>query len=97
VADTRLTTWTNGKPPTGTVHFHTGQVTFSLETLYALRSLAVCFVIEASHSLFTATEKIYIEGTDINELIAAHPERVSIPAAPSRAKAQQASLELLAA
>ncbi|RZI60380.1 MAG: hypothetical protein EOP14_01380 [Pseudomonas sp.] len=97
VADTRLTTWTNGKPPTGTVHFHTGQLTFSLETLYALRSLAVCFVIEASHSLFTATEKIYIEGTDINELIAAHPERVSIPAAPPRAKAQQASLELLAA
>jgi hypothetical protein len=96
-ADTRLTTWTNGKPPTGTVHFHTGQVTFSLETLYALRSLAVCFVIEASHSLFTATEKIYIEGTDINELIAAHSERVSVPAAPSRGKAQQASLELLAA
>jgi hypothetical protein len=96
VADTRLTTWTNGKPPTGTVHFHTGQVTFSLETLYALRSLAVCFVIEASHSLFTATEQIYIEGTDINELIAAHPKRVSIPAAPARAKAQQASLELLA-
>jgi len=101
VADIRLTSWTNGKPPTGTVYFHTGQVTFPLETLYALRSLAVCFVIEATHSLFTATEKIYIEGTDINELIAAHPQRVvDAPApapTPAQSAAQQDFLELLAA
>lgn len=97
VADIRLTSWTNGKPPTGTVHFHTGETQFSLETLYALRSLAVCFVIEASHSLFTATEKIFIEGTDINDLIAAHPQRVIYPAAPARCSQQQAFLELLAA
>ncbi|WP_194713113.1 hypothetical protein [Noviherbaspirillum soli] len=97
VADIRLTSWTNGKPQTGTVHYHTGQEKFPLETLYALRSLAVCFVIEATHSLFTATEKIYIEGTDINELIAAHPQRVVESPAPAQSAEQQGFLELLAA
>jgi hypothetical protein len=97
VADIRLTSWTNGKPPTGTVHFHTGQVTFPLETLYALRSLAVCFVIEATHSLFTATEKIYIEGIDISDLIATHPQRVVAAPPPAYSAEQQDFLELLAA
>jgi len=97
VADIRLTSWTNGKPPTGTVHFHTGQVNFPLETLYALRSLAVCFVIEATHSLFTATEKIYIGGSDNNELIAAHPQRVVESPAPAQSAEQQGFLKLLAA
>ena len=97
VAYIRLTSWTNGKPPTGTVHFHTGQMTFPLETLYALRSLAVCFVIEATHSLFTATEKIYIEGTDISDLIAAHPQRIVAAPPPTHSAEQQDFLELLAA
>ncbi|MBV0881622.1 hypothetical protein KTQ42_20280 [Noviherbaspirillum sp. L7-7A] len=97
VADIRLTSWTNGKPPTGTVHCHTGQMQFPLETLYALRSLAVYFVIEATHSLFTATEKIFIEGTDINELIAAHPQPVIYPEVLARGALHQGSLELLAA
>ncbi len=97
VADIRLTLWTNGKPPTGTVHFHTGQVTFPLEALYALRSLPVCFVIKATHSLFTATEKIYIEDTDINQLIAAHRQRFIVSAAPTQSAEQQGFLELLAA
>ena len=79
------------------MHFHTGQVKFPLETLYALRSLAVCFVIEATHSLFTATEMIYIEGTDINELIAAHPQRVVDSPSPAQSAKQQGFLELLAA
>ena len=81
----------------GNVHFHTGQVTFPLETLYALRSLAVCFVIESTHSLFTATEKIYIKGTDISDPIAAHPQRVVAAPPPTHSAEQQDFMELLAA
>jgi hypothetical protein len=94
VADVRLTSWTQGKAPTGTVDYYTGKERFELETLYALRSLAVCMVIEATHSLFTATEKVSIGGVNINELIETHRDYQRQATPPKRSEAPQRTLEL---
>lgn len=67
--DVRFTPWSNGRSPQGLVRIEPRTERLSKGDLIALRQIAECEVIDASHSLFTGTESCTIEGRDVFELI----------------------------
>jgi hypothetical protein len=67
--DVRFTPWRDGRLPQGVVRIEAHSKHLSKGDLIALRQIAECEVIDASHSLFTGTESCTIEGRDVFELI----------------------------
>lgn len=68
--DVGLTPWSHGESPKGVVCFGSAGVPFSLDDRVALVQIAECEVVLKSHSLFTGTQSITLDGADLRDMIA---------------------------
>jgi hypothetical protein len=67
--DVSMTPWTHAKPPQGIVRFGSLDVPLSHEDLVALGQIGPSEVIRVSHSLFTGTQSIELDGANLFDLI----------------------------
>jgi hypothetical protein len=67
--DVTMTSWSHGKSPQGIVRFTSVDVPLSHEDLVALAQIGPSEVIRASHSLFTGTQSIELDGGNLFDLI----------------------------
>jgi hypothetical protein len=59
----------HGKPPQGVVQFRSVGALLSHADLVALAQIGACEVIQISHSLFTGTQSIQLDGSNLFDLI----------------------------
>lgn len=67
--DVTMTPWSHGKSPQGIVRFTSVGVQLSHEDLVALAQIGASEVIRASHSLFTGTQSIELDGSNLFDSI----------------------------
>jgi hypothetical protein len=60
---------THGKPPQGAVKFQSVGASLNHADLVALAQIGACEVIRISHSLFTGTQSIHLDGSNLFDLI----------------------------
>lgn len=69
--DVGLTPWSHGEPPRGIVRYRSaGGEPLSLDDRVALVQIAECEVVRKSHSLFTGTQTVTLDGEDLRDTVA---------------------------